>query len=102
LTVSVYTHILARRIGEAPMALSIRNSEVERLARELGRRTGETMTGVILGALRERLGRTQERSSTSGTAQAIMRIARRCGRLRVRDKRSPEDILGYDDAGAFK
>lgn len=39
------------------MALSIKNEETCRLARELAELTGETMTGAITVALRERLER---------------------------------------------
>jgi antitoxin VapB len=39
------------------MALTIKNEETERLARELAKLTGETLTAAITVALRERLDR---------------------------------------------
>jgi len=39
------------------MALSIKTEEADRLARELARRTGESMTQAVTRALRERLER---------------------------------------------
>ncbi|WP_420973162.1 type II toxin-antitoxin system VapB family antitoxin [Brucella ciceri] len=42
---------------EADMALSIKTEEADRLARELSRLTGETMTDAITQAMRERLER---------------------------------------------
>ncbi|MGH7025178.1 MAG: type II toxin-antitoxin system VapB family antitoxin [Caulobacteraceae bacterium] len=39
------------------MALSIKTEEADRLARELARLTGETMTGAVTSALKERLAR---------------------------------------------
>jgi len=39
------------------MALSIEDAEAERLARELAKRTGETLTAAVVTALRERLQR---------------------------------------------
>jgi antitoxin VapB len=39
------------------MALSIKTEEADRLARELSRLTGETMTEAITQAMRERLAR---------------------------------------------
>jgi len=39
------------------MALSIKTEEADRLARELARRTGESMTQAVTQALRERLER---------------------------------------------
>lgn len=41
------------------MALSIKTDEADRLARELARLTGETLTDSITKALRERLEREQ-------------------------------------------
>jgi len=41
------------------MALSIKTQEADRLARDLSRLTGETMTQAVTVALRERLERTQ-------------------------------------------
>jgi antitoxin VapB len=41
------------------MALSIKTDEADRLARELARLTGETMTGAITTALKDRLAREQ-------------------------------------------
>jgi antitoxin VapB len=39
------------------MALNIRDPEAQRLARDLARRTGETMTQAVIKALQERLER---------------------------------------------
>ena len=39
------------------MALSIKDPEADRLARELATRTGETLTQAVVVALRERLAR---------------------------------------------
>ncbi|MFM8533293.1 MAG: type II toxin-antitoxin system VapC family toxin [Acidimicrobiia bacterium] len=39
------------------MALSIKDPEADRLARDIAERTGETLTGAIVVALRERLAR---------------------------------------------
>ena len=43
--------------NEIPMSLNIKNEETCRLARELAELTGETITGAITVALRERLER---------------------------------------------
>ena len=48
------------------MSLNIKNEETCRLARELADLTGETMTGAITVALRERLEREK---LVSGTAR---------------------------------
>ena len=50
------------------MSLNIKNEETCRLAGELARLTGETMTGAITVALRQRLERERrERSAWSGS-----------------------------------
>ena len=43
------------------MALHIRHEATEHLARQLAKRTGETLTGAIHAALKERLTRLQAR-----------------------------------------
>jgi antitoxin VapB len=65
---------------------------------ELARRTGETLTQAIVVAVRERLSRL-ERARRPSLAAEISRIAKRCASRPVRDGRSADDILGYDEAG---
>lgn len=48
------------------MALSIKNAEADRLARELSRLTGETTTDAVTNALRERLERLQTEQESQG------------------------------------
>ena len=80
------------------MALSIKDAETDRLARALAAATGESLTEAIRQALRERLERETRRSRGRIEAE-IRRIQERLARLPVRDERSPEQILGYDDHG---
>ena len=47
------------------MALSIKTEEADRLARELSRLTGETMTDAITKAMRERLERLRAEHETN-------------------------------------
>jgi antitoxin VapB len=83
------------------MALSIRDPRTDRLARELARLTGETMTGAIRTALEERLGRERKQRERRAEALAddLMVIGRRCAALPVLDDRPEEEILGYDERG---
>ena len=81
------------------MPLSIKNPEVDRLARELARRTGESMTEAILQALRERLQRVTGRRHPVKLADQLDEIARRCASLPVLDDRSEDEILGIDEHG---
>ena len=63
------------------MGLNIKNDETCSLARELAMLTGETMTGAITAALRERLEREQRRRSVIARAGELRAIAERCARL---------------------
>ena len=81
------------------MALSIRNPEAERLAREVARRTGETLTGAIVTALEERLRRLDGRTTPRRLADELDEIALRCAALPVLDDRSEDEILGYNELG---
>lgn len=81
------------------MAMSIKSMEVERLAREIAKKTGESLTSAIEKALRERLERLkQERRQRIIHAQ-LEEILTRVDRLPVLDSRRPDEILGYDEHG---
>jgi antitoxin VapB len=81
------------------MALNIRNPETERLAEALARLTGETKTEAVTRALRDRLARLRRERSQRRLADELDEIARHCAGLPVRDSRTPDDILGYDEHG---
>ena len=80
------------------MALSIKNPEADRLARELAQVTGETITEAVLGAIRERLVR-ETGWSPEGARAEIERIVAEVARLPVLDDRTPDEIIGYDEHG---
>jgi antitoxin VapB len=80
------------------MALSIKSDEADRLARELVAETGETLTEAVEIALRERLDREQA-NRTASMRTRLARLAADVAALPVADDRSPEEIVGYDDAG---
>ena len=81
------------------MALSIKAPEADRLARELARVTGESLTEAVVKALRERLIRTTGRSEPHRIAARIRRIRDECAQLPILDNRPEDEILGYDDHG---
>ena len=82
------------------MSLNIKNNETCRLAGELARLTGETMTGAITVALRERLER-ERRVETR--VQEMRAIAERCAKLMGPGPSAVEhgDVL-YDERGLPK
>jgi antitoxin VapB len=81
------------------MALSIKNDEADRLARELAELTGESITEAILLSLRERLERKRAARDNRPLADRLMEIGQHCASLPVLDDQTPEEILGYDDNG---
>ena len=80
------------------MALSIKSDEADRLARELAAETGETLTEAVETALRERLDR-QHASHEASMKTRLKRLAADVAALPVADRRTPEEIIGYGDAG---
>jgi len=81
------------------MALSIKDPEADRLARELAARTGETLTQAIVVALRERLARETGRTRAVQLSDELAAIRRRCAALPMLDAHSDDEILGYDHHG---
>jgi antitoxin VapB len=84
------------------MALHIRQERTEKLARELAKRTGETLTGAVHKALEERLGRVAKTNRLSEDAQVaeLMTIAERATGLQAEGKTARQliDEL-YDENG---
>jgi antitoxin VapB len=80
------------------MVLSIKKEEADRLARELARTTGESMTDAVVIALQERLDRVRRQHAT-GVAQRLRRLSAEVQNLPVLDARPADDIVGYDEHG---
>ena len=85
------------------MGLNIKNDETCQLAGELARLTGETMTGAITVALRERLEREKRERSVEARVQELRAIAERCAKLLGPGPSAVEhgDVL-YDERGLPK
>ena len=81
------------------MALSVKDPEADRLAREVAARTGETLTTAVVVALRERLARLRGRPRRRQLRDELRDIAQRCAQLPTLDDRSAEEILAYDERG---
>lgn len=84
------------------MALSIKNAEAERLAKELARERGTTVTASVIDALEEALRRARGRRAAPSVRDAIVQVSERCAALPDLDTRSPDEILGYDERGGFR
>jgi antitoxin VapB len=82
------------------MALNIKSNEADRLARELAAATGESITTAVTVALAERLARVRRGPASARDAE-LRAIWERASKIPPIDSRSDEEILGYDDIGAF-
>jgi antitoxin VapB len=79
--------------------MSIRNPETEKLAREVSRLTGETLTEAIGKSLEERLQRLKRRRDEENLRRDLDAILARFHALPVLDTRSDDEIVGYDENG---
>jgi antitoxin VapB len=79
--------------------LNIKHPEADRLARILAHQMGETITEVVIEALREKLLREQGRRAPIEMQESLLSIGRRCATLPDHDTRSPDEILGYNSNG---
>ena len=82
------------------MSLNIKNEETCRLAGELAHLTGETMTGAITAALKERLERERRQRGVNDRLRKMRAISGRCARM-LSDGGPPVDHgeLLYDQRG---
>jgi len=84
------------------VGLNIKNEETHRMARELARLTGESMSAAVNEAIRERLDQIRGKSKDE-MLKRILKIAEECGPLWKEPYRSTEhgDLL-YDEKGLPK
>lgn len=81
------------------MALNIKDSDTDRLARELAAVTGESITVATRQAIEERLARVRARSLIEPRTDELRALIAR-GRARpMLDEREADTIVGYDDTG---
>lgn len=82
------------------MSLNIKSKEADRLARELAALTGESIATAVTVALAERLAHV--RRGRIGVRNAELEaIWERASKIAPSDARSDDEILGYNDLGAF-
>jgi antitoxin VapB len=81
------------------MGLNIKNKEAHRLAEQLARLTGESMTTAVTVSLRERLDRLG-RAGSGSLADRLLAIGKDCaGRLKEPFRSADHGDLLYDDRG---
>jgi antitoxin VapB len=81
------------------VGLNVKNKEAHRLAEEVAKLTGESMTAAVTIALRERLERLRAEQSLS-LAERLLKIGKDCAAHLREPFRSAEhgDVL-YDERG---
>ena len=82
------------------MALNIKSDDAHRLARELAEVRGSSLTDAVTAALTESL--RSVRAPGAGLDALLVEVAQvqaLVASLPDCDRRSPEDILGYDELG---
>jgi len=81
------------------MSLNIKSEEAYRLAQELARLTGESMTAAVTQAMRERLDRVR-RERAVGLAERLLAIGKDCAAHLKEPFRTVDhgDLL-YDESG---
>ncbi len=93
------------------MNLRISDPKIEELAQKLAEQTGEDPTAAVIRALEERLQRQAAPEPPQGEAakladrearkNAIMAALAEIDKLPVLDNRAPDEIIGYNEYGAF-
>lgn len=83
------------------MALNIKNAEARRLAQELAKSTGRSITQVVIEALREAHSKNQRKSQAQieSIVSQLDAITEHYAHLPTLDERPAEEILGYDENG---
>lgn len=79
------------------MSLNIKDPEAHRLAQELAKETGQSMTRVVTEALRDRLHAIRQ-ARRKASAEELIALAARCAELVKRPYLDHGDLL-YDEDG---
>lgn len=86
------------------MGVFIKKAEAEAKIRELAARTGETLTDAIERAVEERLARLEPTTQRKGRVdrKKLAEVLAYFDSLPVVDRRTPDEIIGYDENGLPK
>ena len=84
-----------KALGKKGRTLYIKNPSAHRLAEQISKRTGTTLSDAVIGALEERIQKTGRPLNRTKVDALCAKI----GALPVLDARTPEEILGYDELG---
>jgi antitoxin VapB len=80
--------------------LNIKDPAIHDMARQLALRTGQSLTEAVRTSLRQSLTRSRSpEDDAKRVVERVMKIGRRIAARPVRDSRTPEEILGYNEIG---
>ena len=82
-------------MGKKRRTLYIKNPAAHRLAEQVSKRMGVTLSDAVIAALEDKLDKTGRPLNRANVDALCAKI----GALPVVDARTPEEILGYDDLG---
>lgn len=81
------------------MPLNIKDDDTHALAKRLAGVTGESLTKAVKRAIQDRLAQVERIRDGNRIADELDHIALHCAKLRRRDRRSTDQIIGYDEHG---
>ena len=81
------------------MPLNIKDADTHALAKRLASLTGESLTKAVKRAIQDRLAQVEKTTGASRLADELDYIALHCANLPRRDRRSADQIIGYDERG---
>ena len=84
-----------RKVATKSRTLYIKNPAAHRLAEQVSKRLGVTLSDAVIQALQEQLRRTGKPLNR----KKVDALCDRIGALPVLDNRTPDEILGYNEFG---
>ena len=81
------------------MPLNIKDADTQALTKRLASLTGESLTQAVKQAVQERLAHVEKTRRALRLADELDYIALHCANLPRSDRRSAEEIVGYDERG---
>ena len=81
------------------MPLNIKDADTHALAKRLASLTGESLTKAVKRAIQDRLAQVERTRGGSRLADELDHIALHCATLPRHDRRSADQIIGYDERG---
>ena len=84
------------------MTVLIKDPDVDRLVRELARRTGESITEAVGRAAAERIARLPlSPRAVAERRRRLRALLARTDAMPTVDPRTPDEIVGYNERGHF-